>query len=152
MSHDVRLAIVGTRSVEDKGRVYFEINEARKIIEARGGKIVLIISGIGADEYATRGVDYFAREYARDNGIPYKGYPAAWDNMAEPCIRRTNNKGQVYNALAGPNRNTNIVTDATHVLALHLNASPGTQDSINKVRAHNKREPANKKHLKIVNL
>lgn len=151
---DVILAVVGSRTVQDKRRVYFEIDEVIKLLNAKGMRVVEIVSGIQEDESSEReeriGVDAYARAYAKEKRIKYKGFPAEWDDMSEPCIKRRNHKGQFYNALAGPKRNTKIVEYSTHILALHLNNSPGTQDTINKVREANKKGA--QKHLKIVNL
>lgn len=143
---EVKLAVVGSRTIVNKSRIYFEIDEARKLLEAKGYIITEIVSGISDDEERDdKGVDFVAREYARGHKIKYKGFPAAWDDLKEPCILRTNHRGQKYNALAGPNRNTKIVEYATHVLAIWKDNSPGTGDTIKKARAA-------RKHLKIVQL
>ena len=129
----IRLAVVGTRTYRDKRRVYFELDELRKLY-----KITEIISGIAQDDEKTKGVDAMARDWAKDRGVPYKGYPADWKDMAPPVLRRMGQYGE-YNALAGPNRNTKIADYAECGLAFWDGKSSGTADTIRKFAALNKK-------------
>ena len=113
----------GSREFKDKNRLYHEVNELRKQY-----KIVLIISG------EAPGADTFAKNYADDYKIKYKGFPAEWDDMEEPCVRKVNSKGKAYNASAGFKRNTTIVNECTHLLAFWVKKSPGTRDSVLKAK------------------
>jgi hypothetical protein len=122
----IRLAVIGTRTYRDKRRVYFELDELRKIY-----KITEIVSGIAPNDEKTQGVDAMARDYAREHGIPYTGFAADWRDMAEPCLRRRGRYGE-YNALAGPNRNTKIADYAECALAFHDGVSTGTADCLGK--------------------
>lgn len=129
----IKLAVTGTRTYTDKKRVYFELDEFRKI-----RKVEMIVSGIAMDDEKTKGVDSFARDYARENKIPYKGYPADWKDMSPPCLKKTGLYGD-YNALAGPNRNTKIADFADEGLAFWDRISTGTHDTIKKFDALNKK-------------
>lgn len=122
----IKLAVVGTRTFTDKKRLYFELDEFRKI-----RKVEEIVSGIAEDDEKTKGVDSFARDYAKEKGIPYKGFPADWKDMAPPVLKRQGQYGE-YNALAGPNRNTKISDYADEGLAFWDYISTGTQDVIKK--------------------
>lgn len=129
----IKLAVVGTRTYTDKKRIYFELDEFRKI-----RKVIEIVSGIAADDYKTKGVDSFARDYAKEKGIPYKGFPADWKDMAPPCIRKTGLYGD-YNALAGPNRNTKIADYSDEAMAFWDEVSTGTHDVIKKFKTLTKK-------------
>lgn len=121
------LAVVGSSKYQNRNRVYFEINEVRKVYN-----VVKIISG-GAP-----GVDTDAKAYALEHGIPYRECPADWNDMKDPCVVRINSRGQRYNALAGFKRNTTIVIECDKLLGLSKDRSPGTNDSIEKARAAGK--------------
>lgn len=129
----IKLAVVGTRTYTDKKRVYFELDEFLKI-----RKVSEIVSGIAVDDYKTKGVDSFARDYAKEKGIPYKGFPADWKDMAPPCIRKTGMYGD-YNAMAGPNRNTKIADYSDEAMAFWDEVSTGTHDVIKKLKALTKK-------------
>lgn len=129
----IKLAVVGTRTYTDKKRVYFELDEFRKI-----RKVIEIVSGIASDDYKTKGVDSFARDYAKEKGIPYKGFPADWKDMAPPCIRKTGLYGD-YNAMAGPNRNTKIADYSDEAMAFWDEVSTGTHDVIKKFKTLTKK-------------
>ena len=119
----MRLAIIGSTSFKDKGRLYHEVNELRKQYE-----IDLIVSG-GAP-----GADTYGEEYADEFGIDKLIFKADWTDMSEPCVRKINKAGREYNALAGFKRNTTIIDNCDIVLALWVNNSPGTKDSL--LKAH----------------
>jgi hypothetical protein len=129
----IKLSVTGTRTFTDKKRLYFELDEMRKY-----RKIAEIVSGIDKDDIKTKGADSFARDYAKEKGIPYRGFPADWKDMAEPCLKRTGLYGD-YNALAGPNRNTKIVDYADEGLAFWDYVSTGTHDTIKKFQDRGKK-------------
>lgn len=122
----IKLAVIGTRTFTNKKRLYFELDELRKVY-----KIDEIISGVAADDEKTKGADSFARDYAKDKAIKYKGFPADWKDMAEPCLKKIGQYGE-YNALAGPNRNTKIAEYSDCVLAFWDGVSSGTHDCLKK--------------------
>ncbi len=119
------ISVVGSRHYTDKKRVYYELDELRKIAPF----ITTIVSGIGEDKKGNgKGADLFAREYARDRKLKYKGYEPDWQDMAEPCVVRRNEYG-TFNALAGIKRNTQIVSDGDFIMIFWDGVSPGTKDS-----------------------
>lgn len=129
----IKLAVIGTRTYTDKKRVYFELDELRKI-----KKVIEIVSGVYTDDEKAKGVDAIARDYAKEKGIPYTGFPADWKDMAPPCIKKHGQYGE-YNALAGPNRNTKIAAHADEGLAFWDYVSTGTHDTIKKLQALTKK-------------
>jgi len=104
----IKLAIVGSRYYTDY--TAFKAIVDNHITEI--GQVVEIMSG-GAS-----GVDTLAEQYATKHNIPIKIFHADW------------NKGD----MAGPIRNTTIIENATHVLALPCVKSVGTYDSIRKAK------------------
>lgn len=122
----IRLGIVGSTGFKDKNRMWFEVNELRKIYD-----VILIVSG------EAPGADTLTKEYAQEKKIKYKGHKAQWDDMPEPCLKRTNQHGE-YNALAGFKRNTLIINDIDYLLAFRIKMSPGTTDSVNKAKKFGK--------------
>jgi hypothetical protein len=135
----IKLAVVGTRTFTDKKRLYFELDEFRKI-----RKVTEIVSGIDKEDEKTKGADSFARDYAKEKGIPYKGFSADWKDMSPPVLKKTGLYGD-YNALAGPNRNTKIADYADEGLAFWDYESTGTHDTIKKFNDR-------KKKIKIVKI
>lgn len=105
------LAIVGSRNYRNKAYIFKKID---KWIE-REGLPDKIISG-GAS-----GVDTIAIQYAIANNIPYQEYKAQWSKYK--------------NGAGGPIRNSQIVEEATAVLAFPAEDSVGTLDTIAKAKA-----------------
>lgn len=123
----IKLAVFGTRTYTNKKRVYFELDEICKV-----KKVIAIVSGIDLHDEKTKGVDSFARDYAKEKRILYIGYAAEWKDMKPPCLRRMGLYGE-YNALAGINRNTKIVDECDEGLAFWDHVSHGTYDTITKM-------------------
>lgn len=122
----MKLAIIGSRTFQDKNRLYFEINEFRKT-----NKVTEIISG------GAKGADIFGENYADDFNIKKSIFKVNWKDMTPPCIRRTNSYGE-YNSLAGINRNILIINACDIVFAFWDGKSPGTNDSIQKAKNQGK--------------
>lgn len=116
----MKVAIIGSRTFQDKNRVYFEINEFRKT-----NNLTAIISG------GAQGADTFGENYADDYQIPKSIFQANWKDMSPPCLKRRGKFGE-YNALAGFNRNTQIIETCDIVFAFWDGKSPGTKDSVDK--------------------
>lgn len=114
------LAISGSRTIKDKNRIYFEIDEFRKTHP----NVKTITTG---DCYY--GPDRFSKEYAQDQGLSYKPFPANWSDMSDPCVRKMGKNG-FYNALAGFKRNQDIVDFAHAGLSFWDGTSRGTKDFI----------------------
>ena len=81
-----------------------------------------IVSGMA------KGADIMAYNLAIANKVPVKPFPADWQDMSEPCLRRTNSYGD-YNALAGNKRNKQM-GDYADMLIAFSNGSSGTADMI----------------------
>jgi hypothetical protein len=109
---DIRLAIVGGRDFTDTTKFEEIVNNYINEI----GTPSLIISG------GAKGVDNFAENHALKYNIPTLILKPDWS------------KGKH----AGLLRNTDIVNESTHVLALPTINSKGTYDSINKATKINK--------------
>ena len=77
------------------------------------GSYILIVSG-GAE-----GADKLAERYATENNIEMKIFEAEW---------------HIYGKKAGPIRNAKMVAFADEGIAFWDEASPGTRDSIKKLR------------------
>lgn len=115
-----KLAIIGSRGFSDYGRLCDEI--------AKLPKPALIVSG------GARGADSLGKRYADEHGIPTKIYPAIWRPEGEDGPL---DKG------AGFKRNTDIIKEATAILAFWDAESGGTMDSLCKAIMF-------RKHIRIV--
>jgi hypothetical protein len=102
-----KLAVVGGRNFDDKERLY-------KILTKNYDRIKMIISG-GAN-----GADTLAVEWAKDYGVPYLVFPAAWKNP----FTGEHDKG------AGFRRNRYIVEHCDVVIAFWDGESTGTKHTI----------------------
>lgn len=133
----VKLAVIGCRDYHDKSRVFFELDEIRKTHQ------VVIVSGCEDSEKslkASYGADQFGYQYAKKHRLKYIGFPPAWQDFSEPCLRRKGSHGE-FNALAGPNRNTKIIQECDCVIAFWdgNTINSGTYDSITKAEKAGKR-------------
>ncbi len=111
MKEVIKIAVVGSRSITNKEYVFSVLNFylARLLREYE----VVIVSG---DQ--KKGVDGYAKSFAEERGLVYKGFPPRYD---------------LYHAKRAPlERNTEIVNESDYLIAIQHNSSSGTQDSINK--------------------
>ncbi len=115
-----KLAIIGSRNFVDYNLLCAEM--------AKLPKPTVIVSG------GARGADTLGKKYADEHGIETKIFPAIWHPEGEDGPM---DKG------AGMKRNTDIIKEASAVLAFWDGDSTGTVDSINK-------SIMLKKHVKIV--
>jgi hypothetical protein len=115
----MKVAIIGSRSFNNYDLLKFKLLPYR-------ASITEIVSG-GAE-----GADTLGEIYAKENNIPRKIFLAEWDNFNEPCKIKVNSKGKEYNALAGFNRNTDIIRNSDFVVCFWDGKSPGTRDSMQK--------------------
>ncbi len=115
-----KLAIIGSRNFVDYQLLCDEM--------AKLPKPAVIVSG------GARGADTLGKKYADEHGIETKIFPAVWHPQGEDGPM---DKG------AGMKRNTDIIKEATAVLAFWDGDSTGTMDSINKSIMF-------KKHVKVV--
>lgn len=81
------------------------------------------------------GADSLGREWAESLGLPIKSFPAAWSNIEAPgALIKINRYGDKYNARAGHDRNTEMVTYADAVIALWDGVSPGTKHALREAK------------------
>lgn len=81
------------------------------------------------------GADKLGDKFAKEIGAKIRVFPAAWGELdAKPNLIKTLKGGTMYNALAGLNRNTEMVKEATHLIAFWNGKSPGTKDIIDKAK------------------
>lgn len=83
------------------------------------------------------GADITAYHLFKNNGLVVHEFPADWNDMTEPCIRKVNKYG-VYNALAGMKRNTKMAHAADVLIAFWDRKSKGTRDMISQMTRLNK--------------
>ena len=83
------------------------------------------------------GPDSMAISYGEMRGISVEKYPAKWDDLSViPCVKKVNRYGKAYNALAGYNRNREMLNaiknnpDGGFVIAFWDGKSRGTADMI----------------------
>jgi len=105
----MRLAIVGSRTFNDYGRLAVTIHNHFYLVQ-----ITEIISG------GAKGADSLAKKYTRQFlNIKYKEFPAEWN---------------IYGKSAGFLRNQTIVDNCDMVLAFWDGQSRGTADTIAKAK------------------
>ena len=128
------LAVIGSRHIKDKNRVYQEIEILRMDYD-----ITAIVSGVAVNDDKDTGPDTYGRDYALDHGLRYIGYPAEWDNLqAFPCKVRYTGSGKPYNVLAGFNRNKFVAEDAEIALSIWDGKSKGTKDTMDQMKSQGK--------------
>lgn len=110
----MKLAIVGSRDFQDYDLFKVCLQDALSLWQLEPSTI---ISG------GARGADTLAERYAKEIDAPIKNFIPLWD---------------LYGRAAGPMRNTDIIKEATHVVAFPSIAGKGTQDSIKKANKANK--------------
>ena len=101
-------------------------NESLKLYE------VEIVSGLA------KGADTLGYNLAIYYDLKLTTFPANWKDMSEPCVIKTNRHG-TYNALAGMNRNTEMLHYCDQALIFWNSTSSGTKDMIQKLETTNKK-------------
>jgi hypothetical protein len=126
--HNYPTIIAGSRGITSMAALY-------AAIDASGFTITEVVSGM-----AERSPDMLGVGYARTKGIPYKPFPALWENLDAPWVvvgRRRD--GSQFNKVAGLARNQEmadyVVAHARGIgrgqlLALWDGRSTGTDDMI----------------------
>ena len=112
----MRTIIAGPRSVTNYNQVVVGIDRAlsQSLIS-----ITEVVSG------RAKGVDELGARWARENGIPVKGFPADWKDFTPPCKVKENAYGK-YNVLAGLKRNIEMARYADALIAIWNRVSTGT--------------------------
>ena len=124
----MKCIIAGSRNITK----YKFIEDA---IKESGFNITEIISG------KAKGVDLLGEEYAINNNISIKKFPAKWDELKLlPCKIKYNKYGKPYNVLAGRNRNEemlNYILPDGGLIAIWDGKSTGTSHMISISRNKN---------------
>lgn len=103
----MKVIIAGSRNFHKSKVVYQFVND-----KVKGGlKIEQVLCG------CARGVDEIGRQWALDNNVPVKEFPADWNK---------------YGRAAGHIRNSQMVKEADALIAVWDGKSRGTKDTIDK--------------------
>ncbi|MET3481494.1 DUF2493 domain-containing protein [Methylobacterium sp. 1973] len=87
--------------------------------------IQLVIHG------AASGADGMAAEWAADNGIEVRAFPADWQDTSHPDARiKTLPNGRRYDANAGPRRNRRMLREGQPDVVIAFKGGKGTADMI----------------------
>lgn len=120
-----RVIVAGSRSFEDKGLFLKLLNDFVLYTKSNPTNTAFISGG------ASHGPDALIIRWAIKYGWPYCVFPADWKRIEGPKVLvRRNDQGELYNALAGHNRNQDMAYAATHLFAIWDTKSPGTKDMI----------------------
>lgn len=127
----MKCIISGSREITDKAIV-------ERAIKASGFKITEVVEG------GARGVDRLAREWAKQNKVPYVTFPALWNDVsrAGAVIKTRKNewtgKTESYDAAAGTFRNEQMASYADACIAVQTDGkTPGTQNMISLAKKYN---------------
>lgn len=121
------LAVVGSRDIKSEKIIFDKLDQILS-----QNKIVKVVSG------DAKGVDSISKKWAKIRGIEYKGHLPDWKTPTPGVPMKMNKFGEMFNPVAGKERNTLIVNDCTHLIAFWDGKSGGTLDSINKAKKQNK--------------
>ena len=122
-----KVIIAGSRKFNDyeflKQKCDFLLKEKSKTHQ------IVIIEGEAS------GADLLGKRYAKEKGYEVDENPAKWQDFSEPCVVKTNKRGEKYNALAGHKRNEVMAKKADALIAFNLN-TPGTNNMIKLAKKH----------------
>lgn len=127
----MRVLVTGGRGFRDSALLY-------RVLDGLDPRPILIIEG-GQRTWlygeAIGGADFFAWRWATDRGVPCRTVEARWNDLeTPPVLLRTDRNGRSYNAMAGPNRNQEMV-DLRPDLVVALPGGTGTADCCRRARA-----------------
>ncbi len=128
----MKLAIIG-------GRDFLDYDLLCSELEPYINKVTLVVSGAapGADSLGAR----WSREILGKEPLEFE---ALWDDLTkQPCKVKYKKNGKPYNALAGFNRNEDIIKNCDGCIAFFDGYSKGTSHSISLCKKY-------KKPLKII--
>lgn len=116
-----RLAVIGSRGFDDYEFLCKELHEYDKSY----GPITEIITG------GAKGADKLAERFAKNHNIKVTVLYAKWNDLSvDKCVVKTNKHGKKYNALAGFNRNMEMLDLCDEVIAFWDGKSKGTKHMI----------------------
>lgn len=120
-----KVIIAGSRSFEDYALLKYELDKLFS-------EPFIIVSG------GAKGADSLGEMYAREKGYTIERYLPKWNNLSVPnCVVKYNSYGRPYNAMAGHNRNQEMLNavlenqDGGCVVAFWDGRSRGTENMIN---------------------
>jgi hypothetical protein len=120
----VKLLVTGSRSDNRWGFILDTLD----IINEDKGPFTEIIVGDAT------GVDHWAKEWAKERGIPFRVFNADWDDLShEDAVIRTRPDRSKYDAKAGPRRNQEMVDDKPDYAAVFAGGI-GTRDCFSRIR------------------
>ncbi len=110
-------------------RLGFNINDVRQAMNNAPFTITEIVSG------TAKGVDKYGEQIAMKSNLPVHRFPAEWDNLIhEPLLIKVNKQGNLYNSLAGHNRNREMALFAEALVAVWDGKSKGTKNMIDTMK------------------
>lgn len=109
----MKLAIIGSRTIIDKEKIFLELEEIYKT-----KKIDLVVSG------GAKGPDSIGEYWAKEKGIPVKVFLPDWVNLGKS---------------AGMIRNKDIIQECDMVIAFWDGKSKGTLNAIEIAKKMNKK-------------
>ena len=120
-----KVIIAGSRSFQDYALLKYELDKLFS-------EPFIIVSG------GAKGADSLGEMYAREMGYTIERYLPKWNNLNVPnCVVKYNTYGRPYNAMAGHNRNKEMLDavisniDGGCVVAFWDGKSKGTENMIN---------------------
>jgi hypothetical protein len=118
--------VTGGRSYFNRRRVFAELD---RIYGEAHGKLRIVHGG-------AKGADALADAWCKRNHIDHKAYPAAWGDLtATPRLVRYHFNGAPYNALAGANRNQQMLDEEPINFVLAFPGGTGTADMVRRAKA-----------------
>lgn len=116
--NSVRLLVFGGRDFTDRVWLYRVLDD----VDEEVGVAVLI-------EGEAAGADRLARQWAESRRIPVLPFRADWNDLTvEGAVVRRNKHGRLYNAAAGPLRNTKMLHEGRPDIAIGFPGGSGTRD------------------------
>lgn len=112
------------------GRDFNNYTFLKSVLEAHFSEPIIVVSG------GAQGADSLGERYANEKGYEVERHPANWKDInAKPCSIKYNQYG-AYNALAGHNRNREMLNsiieneDGGEVITFWNGVSKGTENMI----------------------
>ncbi len=113
-------------------RDFFDYQIVCAAIKKSGFEITEVVSG------KAKGVDTLGEQWARENSVPVKEFPAEWKNLKQEGAKvKKNAWGGDYNSNAGFFRNGVMAKYGEALIAIKT-GSGGTGDMIKKMKAEGK--------------
>lgn len=120
-----KVIIAGSRSFNDYALLKYELDKLFS-------EPFIVVSG------GAKGADSLGEMYANEKGYQIERYLPKWNNLNVPnCVVKYNSYGRPYNAMAGHNRNQEMLNavienfDRGCVVAFWDGKSKGTENMIN---------------------